>query len=95
MLNKWRLRGAIITLYNSLKGGCGKTGVGLFSQVTVMGQEGRTLSCAKQRFRLDIRKHFFSERVESYCNGLPREVVGSPFLEMLENSVGVVLRDVV
>ena len=44
------------------------------------------------RFRLDIRKNFFSERVVMHWH---REVVGSPSPEVFENHGDVALRDVV
>ncbi|KFW11880.1 hypothetical protein N326_11974, partial [Eurypyga helias] len=47
------------------------------------------------RFRLDIRKKFFTERVVKHWNRLPREAVDAPSLEVFKARLDEALSNLV
>ncbi|KAJ7427215.1 hypothetical protein WISP_08808 [Willisornis vidua] len=58
-------------------------------------EEGNGLKLCQRRFRLDIRKRFFTQRVTRYLNRLPSEVVTAPSLKEFKKHLDDILKHMV
>ncbi|KFQ79487.1 hypothetical protein N337_02399, partial [Phoenicopterus ruber ruber] len=80
-LEKRRLRGHLIVAFEYLKEPYKKDGEKLFSRACCDRTRGNIFKLKEGRYRLDIRKKFFTMKVVKHWHRLPREVVEAPSLE--------------
>uniref|UniRef100_A0A8B9ITC8 Reverse transcriptase domain-containing protein n=1 Tax=Amazona collaria TaxID=241587 RepID=A0A8B9ITC8_9PSIT len=79
-LEKRRLHGFLIAAFQYLKWAYRDAGEGLFFMDCSERTRGNGFKLKQGKFRLDIRKKFFTVKVMWHWNGLPMEVVNAPSL---------------
>jgi len=94
-LEKRRLQGELIAAFQYLKGAYRKNGEGLFTRVCNDRTRGNSSKLKEGRFRLDIRKKFFTMRVVKHWNRLPREAVAALSLAVFKARLDGALSNVV
>ena len=79
-LEKRRLWEDFIVAFQYLKGAYKQEGEQLFTSMNSDRTRGNGFKLRQGRFRLDIRRNFFTQRVVTHWNKLPKEVVDAPSL---------------
>ncbi|PKU47817.1 hypothetical protein llap_1856 [Limosa lapponica baueri] len=83
-LENRRLWGDLTAAFQYLRGAYRKDGKSLFTKACSDRTRSNGFKLEKSRFRLDIRKKFFTMRVVERWNRLPREAVEAPSLEIFK-----------
>jgi len=72
-----------------------RAGEGLFTRSCTDRTRGNGFKLEEARFRLDIRKKFFTMRVVRHWNRLPREAVAALFLAVFKARLDAALSNLV
>ncbi|GAB0189031.1 hypothetical protein GRJ2_001368400 [Grus japonensis] len=94
-LEKRRLQGDLIAAFQYLKGIYRKAGEELFIRECSDRTRGNGFKLKEGRFRLDVRKKFFTVRAVRHWNWLPREAVDAPSLEVFKTRLDGALGNLV
>ena len=94
-LEKRKLRGDLITFHSFLVRGSGEAVADLFSSVANDKTCGNGVKLQQGRFRLDIRKRFFTERVVAHWNRLPKDIGTAPSLSEFKKRLDCALSHMV
>ena len=81
--------------FQNLKGAYKQEGEWLFTKVDSDRTTGNGFKLRKGKFRLDIRRKFFTQRVVTHWNRLPKEAVDAPSLEAFKARLDVALSSLV
>ena len=94
-LEKRRLRGDLIAAFQYLKGSYKDAGEELFVRDCSDRTRGNVSKLKQGKFRLDIRRKYFTVRVMTHWNGMPKEAVNAPSLAVFKARLDRVLGDMV
>ena len=94
-LEKRKLWGDLIVAFQYLKRAYKQEEEWLFTRVDSDRTRGNGLQLRQGRFRLDIRRKFFTQRVVTHWNRLPKEAVDAPSLEAFKARLDVALGSLV
>ena len=88
-----RIRGDMIEVFKILKGISKLDSASWFQLENNSRTRGHRLKLVKKRSRLDIRKHFFSQRVVNDWNSLPEVVVEAESVNSFKNKYDTFVRE--
>jgi len=94
-LEKRRLQGDLIAAFQYLKRAYKQEGERWFMRADSDRTRGNGLQLRQGRFRLDIRKKIFTQRMVTHWNRLPKEVVDAPSLDAFKARLHVALGSLV